>query len=118
MHAEGEGFVRLAVTVTLLKVDTTALTLPGNTQQSLMLYYKVSCYHSLEKLKLKAQILLYKLILDQENHKLLHAKYNAPPKQDVQVQCVHCQSSCTDYRGARNTRDIPSVPFPFLPLPV
>lgn len=52
--------------------------------------------------KLNAQILLYKLILDQENHKLLHAKYNAPPKQGVQEQRIHCQA-------AAQTREVPEI---------
>lgn len=47
-------------------------------------------------------MLKYKLILDQENHKLLHAKYSAPPKQGVQAQHIHCQA-------AAQTREVPEI---------
>lgn len=76
---------------------------PGNTAKpDVLLQGKLLSFSKKGLFKLKDQILLYELILDQENHKLLHAKHDAPPEQGVQVQCIHCQA-------AAQTREVPEI---------
>lgn len=90
----------------------------------LHLYYKLSYYHPPEKdfFKLKAQILLYKLFLDQEKHKLLQAEYKAPPKRGGQVQYIRFVvkqlrrlERCQRYTFCPANMPSPSNNKPFLP---